>query len=68
MPHRHTLLEQGLLGIQEQSPLHGTFLLVLVTVELHLHLEIWETRHTTTQMSIHGMMNVPESGNDTRTM
>lgn len=39
--HRHTPLEQGLLGIQEQSPLHCTFLLVLVTVELHLHLEIW---------------------------
>lgn len=38
-PHSHR--EQRLLGIQEQSPLHCTFLLVLMTIKLHLHLEIW---------------------------
>ena len=62
MVHSHTLLEQGLLGIQEQSPLHCTLLLVLLTIELHLHLEIWNTSYT--QVSIHGVMNVLESHDD----
>lgn len=56
--HRHAPVEHRLLGIQEQSPLHRTLLLVLVAIELHLHLEVWNEQRT--QVSIHGTAAVPE--------
>ncbi|TNN54145.1 hypothetical protein EYF80_035653 [Liparis tanakae] len=39
MAHAHTPPERGLLGVQEQSPPHRSLLLVLITIQLHLHLE-----------------------------
>lgn len=60
--HYHPSLEHRLLGIQEQSPLHWTLLLVLVTIELHLHLEVWNKQQATSaQVSIHDTMNGPGS-------
>lgn len=46
LAHRHPPLKQGLLGVQEQSPFHGALLLVLVTVELDLHLDLWNMQDT----------------------
>lgn len=46
MAHRHPPSKQGLLGIQEQSPFHCALLLVLLTIELYFHLEIWNMQDT----------------------
>lgn len=60
MSHPHTPLERRQLRVEEQSPPHGSFLLELIAVQLHFHLEICSTK------SIHGVMNVLEPRNDRR--